>query len=172
MRSPAVPRPAPRGESQHGRSVLFITELDDIPVAALPCTRCGGTVEQRLSGMDRSGDARKAGVSAARVWHAMLWAKSQGCDTYDFGGIRADAARRLLAGDSTPSAYLTGAEQFKTSFGGEVFLYPEQVELISSVPLRLAYDVAKRTRAGRRAVSLIKRGLRGGRGSDPAARSA
>ena len=36
MRSPAVPRPAPRGESRNGRSVLFITELDDIPVAALP----------------------------------------------------------------------------------------------------------------------------------------
>jgi hypothetical protein len=26
-----------------------------------------------------------------------LWAKSHGYDTYDFGGLRVDAARRLLA---------------------------------------------------------------------------
>lgn len=145
-----------------GHVVLFVAELDGVPVAALLCTLSGGTVKQRISGMDRSEAARRAGVSAARVWYAMLWAKSHGCDSYDFGGIRADAAHHLLAGDPASRTFLTGAEQFKTSFGGEVLLYPDQVELISSAPLRLAYAVAQRTHAGRRAVSVVKRSLRGG----------
>jgi lipid II:glycine glycyltransferase (peptidoglycan interpeptide bridge formation enzyme) len=143
--------------------VVFIAELDGEPVAALLCTRCAGTVRQRISGMARTERARTAGVSAATVWHAMLWAKSHGYDTYDFGGLRADAACLLLAGHREVSSYLTGSEQFKTSFGGEVFLYPDQVELVSSPLLRLAYDMSRRTRGGRRIVQIGKRALRGGR---------
>jgi lipid II:glycine glycyltransferase (peptidoglycan interpeptide bridge formation enzyme) len=143
-------------------AAAFVAELEGAPAAALLCTRCDGTVKQRISGMVRSEDARKGGVSAATVWHAMLWAKSHGYDTYDFGGLRVDAARLLLAGDGEPGAELTGAEQFKTSFGGEVFLYPEQVELISSPLLRLAYDVSRRTRIGGRVIKVGKQALRGG----------
>jgi lipid II:glycine glycyltransferase (peptidoglycan interpeptide bridge formation enzyme) len=146
-----------------GHVVVFIAELVRAPVAALLCTRCAGTVRQRISGMDRSERARSAGVSAATVWHAMLWAKSRGYDVYDFGGLRADAARLLLAGHSESAADLTGSERFKTSFGGEVYLNPDQVELIPSPFLRLAYDIAQRTRGGRRIVAIGKRVLRGGR---------
>ena len=64
-------------------AVVFVAELDDDPVAALLCTRCGGTVKQRISGMDRSERARKDGVSAATVWSAMLWAKDHGYHTYE-----------------------------------------------------------------------------------------
>jgi lipid II:glycine glycyltransferase (peptidoglycan interpeptide bridge formation enzyme) len=148
----------------NGHAVTFIAELDRAPVAALLCTRCNGTVKQRISGMDRTDRARKAGVSAATVWNAILWAKSNGHDTYDFGGLRADAARLLLAGQGQPSAYLTGSEQFKTTFGGDVIFYPKPVELISSAPLRLAYDISRRTHIGGRLVELGKRALRGGRG--------
>lgn len=153
-------------------AVVFIAELDGGPVAALLCTRCGGTVKQRISGMDRSEEARKAGVSAATVWHAMLWGKAHGYETYDFGGLRADAARELLAGRPSSNDALTGPEQFKASFGGEAFLYPEQVELISSRPLRLVYDFSRRTRAGQRIVRTVKRGLRGGRSPQALPRSA
>jgi lipid II:glycine glycyltransferase (peptidoglycan interpeptide bridge formation enzyme) len=73
------------------------------------------------------------------------------------------AADALLGGEPESSAPLKGTERFKTSFGGEVFRYPEQVELISSAPLRLAYDVSRRTRAGGRFVEIAKRTLRGGR---------
>ena len=150
-------------------AVVFVAELDDAPVAALLCTCCNGTVKQRISGMDRSERARSSGVSAATVWHAMLWAKSRGYDTYDLGGLRAEPARQLLAGRSGRTAALTGSEQFKTSFGGEVYLYPEQVELISSPLLRLAYDFSRHTHIGTRAVEIGKRALRGGRGSRPQA---
>jgi lipid II:glycine glycyltransferase (peptidoglycan interpeptide bridge formation enzyme) len=143
-------------------AVVFVAELDDDPVAALLCTRCGGTVKQRISGMDRSERARKDGVSAATVWTAMLWAKDHGYHTYDFGGLREDAARQLLSGRTEQTVQLTGSEQFKTSFGGEAFLYPGQVELISSPPLRLAYDFSRRTRIGARMISIGKRVLRGG----------
>jgi lipid II:glycine glycyltransferase (peptidoglycan interpeptide bridge formation enzyme) len=146
-----------------GHVVVFIAELDGVPAAALLCTRCDGAVRQRISGMDRSDRARSAGVSAATVWHAMLWAKSHGYHSYDFGGLRADAARRLLAGDRESGSYLTGSEQFKTSFGGDVYLYPDQVEFISAPPLRLAYDISRRTRGGRWLVAVGKRALRGGR---------
>jgi lipid II:glycine glycyltransferase (peptidoglycan interpeptide bridge formation enzyme) len=94
----------------------------------------------------------------------MLWAKSHGYDVYDFGGLRADAARMLLVGGPDPSTYLTGSEQFKTSFGGEVFLYPDQVERISRAPLRFAYDISRRTRIGGRIIAIAKGVLRGGRG--------
>jgi lipid II:glycine glycyltransferase (peptidoglycan interpeptide bridge formation enzyme) len=147
-----------------GHVVVFIAELENSAVAALLCTRCDGTVKQRISGMERTEQARRDGVSAATVWHAMLWAKSHGYDTYDFGGLSADSARILLAGHPEPSTQLSGSEQFKTSFGGEVFLYPEQVEFFSSTLLRKAYDISRRTRVGSRIVHIGKRVLRGGRG--------
>lgn len=146
-----------------GHAVAFVVELDAEPVAALLCTRSGGTVRQRIQGMDRSERARKEGVAAAAVWHAMLWAKAQGCHTYDFGGMRADAARRLLDGTAEGAAALTGPEQFKTTFGGEAFLYPEPVELIGPPVLRAAYDLSRNTRLGTSAVALGRRVLRGGR---------
>ena len=149
-------------DDQH--AVIFVAELDGTHVAALLCTCCDGTVKQRISGMDRSQRARNSGASAATVWHAMLWAKSRGYGTYDLGGLRAEPARKLLAGHPERTVALTGPEQFKTSFGGEVYLYPEQVELISSPLLRLAYDVSRRTRIDTRAVEIGKRALRGGRG--------
>jgi lipid II:glycine glycyltransferase (peptidoglycan interpeptide bridge formation enzyme) len=145
-------------------AAVFVAEIDGSPAAALLCTRCGGVVKQRLSGMERSERARKDGVTAATVWRAMQWAKAHGYHTYDFGGISARAARALLDGEPEPATQLTGTEQFKTSFGGEVFRYPEPVELISSPPLRLAYDVSRRTRIGNRFVEIVKRTLRGGRG--------
>jgi lipid II:glycine glycyltransferase (peptidoglycan interpeptide bridge formation enzyme) len=144
-------------------AAVFVAEIDGSPAAALLCTRCDGVVKQRLSGMERSERARKDGVSAATVWRAMEWAKANGYHTYDFGGISARAADALLTGEPEPSAHLKGTERFKTSFGGEVFRYPEQVELISSPPLRLAYDISRRTRAGSRFVEVAKRALRGGR---------
>jgi hypothetical protein len=83
-----------------------------------------------------------------------------------FAAARTDlvaSARLLLAGCDERTANLTGSEQFKTSFGGDVFLYPEQVELIASPLLRLAYDISRQTRTGGRLVKIGKRVLRGGR---------
>jgi lipid II:glycine glycyltransferase (peptidoglycan interpeptide bridge formation enzyme) len=151
-----------------GHVIVFIAELDNSAVAALLCTRCNGTVRQRLSGMERTERARRDGVSAATVWNAILWAKSHGYNTYDFGGLSAAAAQVLLAGQPVASTDLTGSEQFKTSFGGEVFLYPDQVERISPVPLRLSYDILQRTRLGGRIIEIGKRVLRSGRALSPA----
>jgi lipid II:glycine glycyltransferase (peptidoglycan interpeptide bridge formation enzyme) len=146
-------------------AAVFVAEIDGSPAAALLCTGCGGVVKQRLSGMERSERARRDGVSAATVWRAMEWAKANGYHTYDFGGISLRAADALLGGEPESSAPLKGTERFKTSFGGEVFRYPEQVELLSSPTLRLAYDISRRTRAGGRLVQMAKRTLRGGRRS-------
>lgn len=141
--------------------VVFVAELDGVPVSARLCTVCGGVVKQRLSAMDRSERARKEGVAAASVWHAMLWARSNGYRSYDFGGIHTDAARALAGG--APAGGIGGADAFKASFGGEAFLYPEQVELISSRSLRLGYDLSQRSEVGGQVVEMAKRAMRGGR---------
>jgi lipid II:glycine glycyltransferase (peptidoglycan interpeptide bridge formation enzyme) len=144
-------------------AALFVAELDGSPVATLLCTLCGGVVKQRLAGMDRSDRARREGVAAATRWHAMMWAKENQYRFYDFGGISSSAARILLGGEPEPATRLSGPELFKTSFGGEVFRYPEPVELIPSPPLRVAYAFVRRTRAGRQFAEVAKRALRGGR---------
>jgi lipid II:glycine glycyltransferase (peptidoglycan interpeptide bridge formation enzyme) len=120
-------------------------------------------VKERLAGMDRSERARGEGVAAATAWHAMMWAKANQYRFYDLRGISARAARLVLGSEPGTAAHLTGAEAFKTRFGGEAFQYPEQVELISSPFLRLAYDMSRRTAAGGRVIALVKRTLRGGR---------
>jgi lipid II:glycine glycyltransferase (peptidoglycan interpeptide bridge formation enzyme) len=151
-------------------TAVFVAELDGTPVAALLCTLCGGVVKQRLTGMDRSERARREGVAAATVWHAMMWAKDNHHRFYDFGGISATAAQILLSGEKAAATRLTGPELFKASFGGEAFRYPQPVESIPSPLLRVAYDVVRRTRAGTRFVGLVKRALRGGRTLRAAAR--
>ncbi len=151
-------------EMDPGRHLaVFIAELEGVPVAARICTMCGGVVKQRLSGMDRSERARKEGVAAATVWHAIQWAKVNGYEAYDLGGISVDAARTLLSGRPGSAAKLTGTDLFKSSFGGRAFLYPPPVELIPSPLLRLSYDLSRRTRLGDRLVKAAKRALRGGR---------
>lgn len=146
-----------------GHVVVFVAELDGEPVAARLCTLCGGVVKARLAGMDRSERASKEGVAAATVWHAMVWAKANNHRFYDLGGISGRAARILDGGHPGSPAPLTGVETFKTRFGGEVLRYPEQAELIPSPVLRLAVDLARRTRAGGRILAITKRVLRGGR---------
>jgi len=149
-----------------GHVVVFIAELDGAPVAARVCTVCGGLVKQRLSATARDDRSRKEGVAAATVWHAMLWAKSNGHHTYDFGGIRPETARALLAHE----AISDGPEAFKASFGGEPRLYPQPVELIPSPAVRLGYDLARRSVVGGRVFDAVRKTMRGGRGGRSPAR--
>ncbi|MGH3905663.1 MAG: lipid II:glycine glycyltransferase FemX [Pseudonocardiaceae bacterium] len=141
---------------------IFIAELDGAPVAAHVFTGCGGVLKSRLTGMQRSEQASKAGVAAAIVWNAVVWAKANGYHSFDFGGIAVDLADAIR--DGVPGG-LSGPAAFKVSFGGQPFRYPAPVELISSPLVRVGYDLARRYPAGGKFVATAKRMMRGGGGA-------
>ncbi|MCA1671248.1 MAG: GNAT family N-acetyltransferase [Actinobacteria bacterium] len=138
---------------------IFIAELGGVPVAAELFTACGGVLKSRLTGMRRSGPARKSGVSAAIVWNAIVWAKANGYHSFDFGGIAGDMVDAVRDG---ATSLLSGPTAFKTSFGGQPFRYPVPVELITSPLVRVGYDLARRYPAGSKFVERAKRMMRGG----------
>jgi lipid II:glycine glycyltransferase (peptidoglycan interpeptide bridge formation enzyme) len=141
------------------RIKIFIAELHGEPVAAELFTGCGGVLKSRLTGMLRSDEVRKSGVSAVLLWHCLVWAKADGYHTFDLGGITADMADTL---DGAGTAELTGPAAFKASFGGRTLRYPKAVELVSSPVLRIGYDLSRRSRFGHTLVGAVRRFLRGG----------
>lgn len=162
-----------------GHVVMFVGEVDGVPVAVDLMSGCGEMVRGRLSGFDRSGDAMRLSVPAAIRWELIKWAKAQGYRWFDFGGLRPETLAALLDGadphaDSLPSAdSLPAADQPKVTFGGTAFRYPTAVEIIRPAPLRMAYDLAWRSETGQRLFREVKSLLRGSRrqGRDPVASS-
>lgn len=142
-------------------AVLFVGELEGRPVAAALFTRCAGVLRLRFAGMDRDDAVGRYNVPAAVQWHAIRWARSAGLRWFDFGGISVEAADLLDDGGRRDE--LRGVDRFKAGFGGELYRCPPAVELISSAPLRMCYDVSRRAPAGRRGIALAKRALRTGR---------
>jgi lipid II:glycine glycyltransferase (peptidoglycan interpeptide bridge formation enzyme) len=147
-----------------GHAVLFIGEVNGVPVAADLMTGCGDMVRGRLSGFDRSGEAMRLSVPAAIRWELIKWAKAQGYRWFDFGGLRPETLDALLGGHDRSTDTLPTADQPKLTFGGTAFRYPPAVEMIRPAALRTAYDLAWRSAAGRRLFSevqsLLRRGVR------------
>jgi hypothetical protein len=147
-----------------GHAVLFIGEVNGVPVAADLMTGCGDMVRGRLSGFDRSGEAMRLSVPAAIRWEMIKWAKAQGYRWFDFGGLRPETLDALLDGHDRSTDMLPTADQPKLTFGGTAFRYPTPVEMIRPAALRTAYDLAWRSAAGRRLFSevqsLLRRGVR------------
>ncbi|MBV8993597.1 MAG: GNAT family N-acetyltransferase [Pseudonocardiales bacterium] len=153
--------------SATGHVVMFVGEVDGVPVAVDLMTGCGEMVRGRLSGFDRSGEAMRLSVPAAIRWEMIKWAKAQGYRWFDFGGLRPetlaallDTAERQAEGgtDSLPTA-----DQPKVTFGGTAFRYPAAVEMIRPAALRIAYDLAWRSATGRRLFREAQSLLRGSR---------
>ncbi len=147
-----------------GHAVLFVGEVNGVPVAADLMTGCGDMVRGRLSGFDRSGEAMRLSVPAAIRWEMIKWAKAQGYRWFDFGGLRPETLDALLDGHDRSTDTLPTADQPKLTFGGTAFRYPTPVEMIRPAALRTAYDLAWRSAAGRRLFSkvqsLLRRGVR------------
>jgi len=142
-------------------AVFFIGELDGKPVAAALFTRFAESLKLRFAGMDRDDAVSRSNVPAAVQWFAIRWAKRAGLRWFDFGGISAESADALFAGQ--PRDALRGVDRFKASFGGEPHRSPQAVELIASPVLRAGYDLSRRWGFGRRAIELAKAVLRTGR---------
>jgi lipid II:glycine glycyltransferase (peptidoglycan interpeptide bridge formation enzyme) len=150
-----------------GHAVLYVGEVDGVPVAADLMTGCGDMVRGRLSGFDRSGEAMRLSVPAAIRWEMIKWAKEQGYRWFDFGGLRAETLAALLDGSDCSADTLPTADQPKVTFGGTAFRYPTAVEMIRPAALRTVYDVAWRSAAGRRLFADVKSLLRGSRWRGP-----
>jgi lipid II:glycine glycyltransferase (peptidoglycan interpeptide bridge formation enzyme) len=147
-----------------GHAVLFVGEVNGVPVAADLMTGCGDMVRGRLSGFDRSGEAMRLSVPAAIRWEMIKWAKGQGYRWFDFGGLRPETLDALLDGHGRSVDTVSAADQPKVTFGGTAFRYPTPVEMIRPAVLRTSYDLAWRSAAGRRLFtevqSLLRRGSR------------
>lgn len=146
-----------------GNAVLFIGEVGGQPVAADLFTVCGGALRDRLIGFDRSSDASHLHVPGAIKWNAMLWAKRRGLRWFDFGGVRPDLARSLLAGTSLDNETIVGADRFKLTFGGSPYEMPPAVAYSQPKFLLDAYRALVESDTGRRQSDRLKRWLRGGR---------
>lgn len=152
-----------------GHVVMFVGEVDGVPVAVDLMSGCGEMVRGRLSGFDRSGDAMRLSVPAAIRWELIKWAKAQGYRWFDFGGLRPETLTALLDGSDSNADSLPTADQPKVTFGGTAFRYPTAVEIIRPAPLRMVYDLAWRSDTGQRLFREVKSLLRGSRwrGRDP-----
>lgn len=146
-----------------GHAALFVGEVHGAPVAADLVTRCGDMVRGRLSGFDRGEEASRLSVPAAVRWEILQWAKAHGYRWFDFGGLRPETVDALLNGDHRKSADWPPTDQPKVTFGGTAYRYPCPVEMISPVSLRMAYDLAAHSVAGRRLFAVAKNRLRGSR---------
>jgi lipid II:glycine glycyltransferase (peptidoglycan interpeptide bridge formation enzyme) len=149
--------------SATGHVVMFVGEVDGVPIAVDLMTGCGEMVRGRLSGFDRSSEAMRLSVPAAIRWEMIKWAKAQGYRWFDFGGLRLETLAALLDGSERGADELPAADQPKVTFGGTAFRYPTPVEMIRPAALRMAYDLAWRSETGRRLFREAKSLLRGSR---------
>jgi lipid II:glycine glycyltransferase (peptidoglycan interpeptide bridge formation enzyme) len=149
--------------SETARAVLFVGEVGSRPVAASLATLCGATVRARIYGMHRCEETRRLRVPAAVEWETIRWAKHNGYRWYDLGGLGETPLRTLVDGAPADHATWDGADRFKLQFGGTAYRYPTPVEMIRPWPLRLAYDLSRRSPGGRTLVRQAAQRLRGGR---------
>jgi lipid II:glycine glycyltransferase (peptidoglycan interpeptide bridge formation enzyme) len=144
-----------------GRLEIFLAERDGTPLAADVLTSSSNVLTLRLTGMRRDHDARRIGAAALLRWTTILSARAHDYDILDLGGIPASAVETLSDGGRDLSARVDGRTYFKASFGGQPFHHPPAVELLSSTPVRLGYDLARRSALGShltgRAKDLLRR---------------
>jgi hypothetical protein len=106
-------------------------------------------------------------VPAAIRWQIIQWAKASGYQWLDFGGLRPETLDVLLNDALNDTGrdveHLPTGDQPKVTFGGTAYRYPTPVELIRPAPLRMGYDLARRSAAGQRMSAAAKSMLRGSR---------
>jgi lipid II:glycine glycyltransferase (peptidoglycan interpeptide bridge formation enzyme) len=144
--------------------VLLLGELDGEPVAAELLTGVGGVLKSRITGMDRSSpQTQKLNVASAMIWEAICWGKANGYRAFDFGGLRPESVAALRSAGPVDQEALAGPDMFKAKFGGEAWVYPPAVELISSRVVRAGYDLLRHNDGGQKVIAKVREMLRGGR---------
>jgi hypothetical protein len=83
------------------------------------------------------------------------WAKGSGYRWLDFGGLTEQTLHGLEHGTCWSDSW-PGPDKAKLPFGGEPFRYPEPVELIRPVALRVAFDATRNSNLGHCGLDLIQ----------------
>lgn len=100
-------------------------------------------------------------MTSALDWEAIRWAKGNGFNEFDLGGLSGEATSTIIAeGFNAPA--LDGPSRFKVGFGGRLHQYPPAVELISSKLVRSAYDALGSASFGQVLVDRVRRWMRQG----------
>ena len=95
-----------------GWATLFLAEHAGTPVGGLLLTTFGNTATYLFGASATAG--RDLRIGHGLQWHAMCWAKDNGCHTYDLWGMPATA---------DPNDPLAGVHRFKRGFSPRVVSY-------------------------------------------------
>jgi lipid II:glycine glycyltransferase (peptidoglycan interpeptide bridge formation enzyme) len=101
-----------------GRACLLLAEFEGQLLAGLLALAFGDTAIY-LTGAS-SDEERRRMPTYLLQWESMLWARDQGCRTYDLWGVPDEDEETLEAGFTQRSDGLWGVYRFKRGFGGRV----------------------------------------------------
>jgi lipid II:glycine glycyltransferase (peptidoglycan interpeptide bridge formation enzyme) len=101
-----------------GRGCLLLAEHEGHLLAGLVAMAFGQTACYMYGAS--SGEGRELMPTYLLQWEAMLWAREQGCLTYDLWGVPDADEETLEAGFTSRSDGLWGVYRFKRGFGGRL----------------------------------------------------
>jgi serine/alanine adding enzyme len=125
-----------------GRALLALAERNGQTIAACMILAWAGAGLYLYGGSNE--DGLRSGANHALQWHALQWAREQGCVLYDFWGIPDALAQAATADDAGERARLEAAAQadplqgvfrFKKGFGGQVVRYLPAYDRVYIPPL-------------------------------------
>jgi lipid II:glycine glycyltransferase (peptidoglycan interpeptide bridge formation enzyme) len=116
-----------------GRGCLLLAEYEGVLLAGLVAFAFGDTACYMYGAS--SDEHRELMPTYLLQWEAMLWAKEQGCRTYDLWGVPDEDEETLEAGFTQRSDGLWGVYRFKRGFGGRLVRTIGAWDLVYS-PLR------------------------------------
>ena len=122
-----------------GHIKLFISYYQDQPVSSLIMLCFGSTATCWRFGWTK--EHREKRPNEALYWHAILWAKEQGFQLFDFGEIELGAARCLCNDHKLPENFECSSVRYKLEFGGTPVLYPETYVYFPNAIIRWIYNV-------------------------------
>jgi lipid II:glycine glycyltransferase (peptidoglycan interpeptide bridge formation enzyme) len=120
--------------SPAGQFKLFIAEYEGQAVSGLLAVPFRDTVIYKRGAWSGQHGSRRP--NEALHWAAIQWAKRQGFRYYDFDGIQARTAKRIVKGEPLPDSMLQSVTRFKLGFGGRVVLLPGSYSYICHPLLR------------------------------------
>lgn len=116
---------------------MHLCEYRGEPVSGTIVITNGDTVENYRSGW--SGKYGRMFPNEALDWHIIQWAKQNGYQWYDFGGIDATVGRYVLTTGKLPEDKIDSYSAYKLHFSHNIETYPETYEYLNNPVLRYFY---------------------------------
>ena len=142
----------------HGYISLLLAKYEAEIVSALLLVPFGNTVIAKILGW--SGPTPIAGQTKPCFGAPFNGRSRMAILVFDFEGIDPIGARAVLRGESLPESLHHSPDFLKHGFGGQVVLYPEAYDRVSSPILRWAYRKASPRIGGQSAASKLMDRLR------------